>query len=343
MVWKRNETVRDEEWNALLEEYRTKFGMPNVDICRNAAVLSPVCIRKKRYGIILPMREYTQKERRMILEHEFYHIKCGHLRGRRIAAAIVRLNWYRPLCYIFMRQFICQQEIVCDYHANLENTYFSLKEYGYFLMQASEQKLEHPSLMALGESKSMVLKRVRIMTQFSNIKRFGFWQGLLAGVVLTLALLPARVVLAKTVDLQEEQIYASETPIRYSGAELESSGELITEKADENVKVVNLSKENAEESKSDIIYENIEPATRTLFQYREMAPGSQIQVVVSCEQDALYRVGVYREKDGIVSYVEGTGDQVCIYQVTEKGMYTAYVENMSGQTIHVEGLILYQD
>ena len=82
--------------------------------------------------------------------------------------------------------------------------------------------------------------------------------------------------------------------------------------------------------------------TRILYQWQSMIVGDQIAVMANCSDSSIvYRIGI-RDKDGVVDYRQGSGNQSHIFYIDVSGDYTVYVENRSStKTMRVTGRVSY--
>lgn len=343
-IWAKNRMVRNRNWNRIFEEYRQRFQLSKVEFYQNNQLRSPVSAWYGRHMIVIPVQEYTDKEICMILAHEMNHIKYKDLFWRRLALVFRWINWYNPLVCLFQKGMIYQQEVMCDLRSGAYSADFTWKEYGYFLVNMTDNEFGCMPLTALCESKNTIMGRLQMMTQAKKFKKPKKLAVVVTCVGLGVtSLIPSGIVSARVIAAEENRIYATEVEHRYVMEDLENSGEVKTGIADGNVTEIDLSKDISERSTVSID-SRIEKITRTLYQYKKMTSGDKVIILTSCEnENAVYRIGVKNEDTGELSYVEGKGVSTFTYSVTADGNYSAYVENRSSQVIAVQGSVTYKE
>lgn len=344
-ILQKNEAVDNFKWLAIFEEYKRRFDLPKVKLYHNPSVLSPIAARWKHLMIVLPDREYTEKELHMILMHEMNHIRHRDLFWRKAAIFAGWINWYSPLPGLLQKELVSQQEIICDLRSGASNPAFSQKEYGQFLVSLTDNGWGNVPMTALGESENMIMRRIEMMTQSKRMKKPKWWLAAAACAGLAgVTLIPSGIVSAQVIAWEENRIYESEDATEEQMQDLENSGEEYTEYADMTVTEIDLSEEAVGYANSDIINREIAVNTRALYPSRSMSEGNKISINTACDdEDAVYRIGVKNKDTGKVSYIEGTDVLTYTYTVQADGNYAAYVENRSSQTIKVTGLITYKD
>lgn len=67
--------------------------------------------------IVLPVREYTPEELRVVLVHEMTHCKQNDLRLKYFTFVILSLHFMNPLAWVLFFQVHKLSEYVCDYRA----------------------------------------------------------------------------------------------------------------------------------------------------------------------------------------------------------------------------------
>ncbi|MEO1244181.1 MAG: M56 family metallopeptidase [Pseudomonadota bacterium] len=79
--------------------------------------IGPVVVGVFRPRIVLPKdfeQRYDAVERRLILEHEWSHIRAGDVMVNAFAALMQCLQWFNPLVYIALPRLRVDQELACD-------------------------------------------------------------------------------------------------------------------------------------------------------------------------------------------------------------------------------------
>lgn len=343
-IWQKNEEVNRREWLAVFEEYKRRFALLHVRLYQNPLVLSPVAVRHRHFMIVLPEQAYTEKELRMIFTHEMNHLRHRDLFWRKAAIFAGWLNWYLPLPGFLQKELVYQQEIICDLCSSIGNPDFSQKEYGQFLVGMTDNGWDNAPMLALCESKNMMIGRLEMMTQAKKMGKTKWW--LVAAACTGLAvvtLIPSGIASAQVIAWEEQRIYDSEIAVEVPMQDMENTHEEHTEYADMTVTEIDLSEEVSGHANATNIDREIAANTRMLFASRTMSAGDKVYINTSCEnENAVYRIGVKNNNTGKVSYVEGTDVLVYTYTVQANGTYAVYVENRSSKDIKVTGTATYK-
>lgn len=340
-IWRGNVDVEDPEWISLIEEYKLKFALPGVKVFQNDLLVSPVtsgCLNPK---IVLPYENYTEKQLRMVLEHEMNHIRSHDLFWRKVGVLAVWIQWYNPLTHFLSKQLVYQEEVVCDLKSSRNNSYFTQKEYGYFLAGLADNNFSNMSSIALCESEKAVIRRIETMAKMGNVSRPTKWKVALSCLgLIAMSLIPAGTASAQAVKAQEDGIKVAEA---VGSDSMDNSQEVKQGIADPNVEEIDLTGGPAARSKVVSIDGTIKANIRMLYGYHDMVPGDKITIIASCEDESItYRIGVKNRTTNTIYYQEGTGTMGASFTIPEAGSYTAYVENMSSSSMYVTGSAAYE-
>lgn len=342
-IWKGNIAVEEPEWISLIEEYKEKFALPGVEVCQNDLLASPVtsgCLKPK---IVLPYKDYTEKQLRMILEHEMNHIKGHDLLWRKIGILAVWIQWYNPLTYLLSNHLVYQEEVLCDLKSSRNNPYFTQKEYGYFLAGLADNNFSNMSSIALCESEKTVIRRIETMAKVGNVSKPTTWKVALSCLALAvMSLVPAGTASAQAVKVQEEGIQIAEA-VGIEDINVDDSQEVLQGIADPDVDEIDLTGAPAARSKSVTLDGTISANTRILYGYHNMVVGDKIAISAICEDSSItYRIGIKNRTTNTIYYEEGTGLLNSTFTIPSDGSYTAYVENMSSSSMYVSGSAIYE-
>lgn len=340
-TWKGNIAVEEPEWISLIEEYKEKFNLRGVEVCQNDLLVSPVtsgCLKPK---IVLPYEDYTEKQLRMILEHEMNHIRSHDLLWRKIGLLAVWIQWYNPLTYFLSNQLVYQEEVVCDLKSSRNNPYFTQKEYGYFLAGLADNNFSNMSSIALCESEKAVIRRIETMAKVGNVSKPTKWKVALSCLgLVVMSLVPAGTASAQAVKAQEAGIQVAEE-VGNSG--VDDSQKVMQGIADPNVDEIDLTGAPAARSKYVTLDGTIKANTRVLYGYHDMVAGDTITITANCEDSSItYRIGMKNRTTNTIYYKEGSGTLGVSFTIPEDGSYTAYVENMSDSSMYVKGSAGYE-
>lgn len=341
-VWKGNLEIRNPDWEALEEEYRQRFRLPSVKIYQNDLLLSPVTVGSIRPKIILPYRDYAEKQLRIMLEHEMNHIRGKDLLWRKIALLVTGVHWYNPLTYLLLRKLIYQEEVVCDLKSSNNNPWFTPKEYGYFLAGLEDNGFGGKIFTAFCESKKEIVRRVKAIAAGDKMKKPE--KKMVAASCLCLFVLsffPAQIILARAVKIQESWIKEEETAIEVKSTSPEPVVTYQTA-ADLGVGEVEYPKKGFQTEKDISGTYEIAANTRMLFGQQKMAEGESIVLTGKFEDAGLScRIGIKNCETGEVCYVEKNGLAVYMFEIEKDGAYSAYIENGSDKNAEVEMMAGY--
>lgn len=342
-ILQENKIIHDEYWTRIIEEYQIKFQISKLELYENDNIPSPISIKKNGYVIVVPKRKYSEKECRMILEHECNHIQQNDLMWRKIATIVEVTNWYNPLINNLFQDLVYYQEVRCDLKSIYHNCFFTPKEYGCFLIGLSDVELSQMRLTALCESKSMLTRRLKMMTEVKQMKKVSKKVIIAIGMGVTIAsIFPVNIVSAHMINMEEKIIYASEKAVEEVPLNWEMALKEKVEYAGDNVNEISVIDDLTGLSDMVVINNDMSANTRYLFGTKKMVSGNSIVISTTCETGNTYRIGIKNQTTGKLTYVEGSGTLTHEFKITEEGNYSAYVENKSGESIHVNGYIDYQ-
>lgn len=208
-----------------------RFGMPGVQIRTTALSVTPFTIGIWKPVIVLPdyiIQSFEEEELRTVLQHEWFHIKRGHLLVYGVLG-LFRIFWFvNPLIHLCAKKVGADLEMICDY-AVIGNEKYRPENYATTLLKTitfcakKELKREsHTGVPAfLGESPfSVMKKRVAMIAAYCECPR-RYIRHIYAGVGLLLCLLFVLVKLAS---------YPSYTPdLGYSLYSMDGGRQIIHE------------------------------------------------------------------------------------------------------------------
>lgn len=98
-------------FNAIAAELDMKRSVRTV-VCK--AVSTPMMIGLFRPKLILPDRQFSERELNVILKHELIHLKNNDILYKLVLMAANGLNWFNPVIYLMVRMANRDVELVCD-------------------------------------------------------------------------------------------------------------------------------------------------------------------------------------------------------------------------------------
>lgn len=311
--------VEDERWQALLREYRERFGIRRVTLSRNYGLRSPITLGAFRHRIILPDQNYTVTQMNMILEHEMNHIKNRDLLRKCFYLAVMALHWFNPLVYRLAKKGAYLEEVICD-RQSVENTsVFSLRDYGRFLADLEDNRIGDRAVSALCESRNIAVQRIRLLMN----GRAELMPGKCIFSGCLVLLLTCTAVLSHAVST-----YATDWSIVYMCA---TEKEPVKEEVEELVYAVadgTVTEKKLQPEEGCFNYEGIvEAQTRYFVFCADMPEGSCLGVFFRSEEREDIRVGIKNLSTGELVYQE-TATGGYDYDIPADGSYAVYIENI---------------
>lgn len=338
-----NVTVEQPRYLAVFEECRRQAGLGAVVLCQNDQLSSPITAGFFRQQVILPFAAYTDAELRMIYEHELTHIQHRDLFWRLFALATSWVHWFNPVIYLQQGELDCLQEMVCDLSIAVKNEYYTKKEYAAFLVKLTEPEIVNACTTALIRNKSQTVRRIHKMAKTKELRKpKKFVAGISCAALAVLTLIPATAVSAKAAKLQEDWIRAEETSIEVEPPVYFDLSMVECGYDDGSVVETNGSQEIEIYSSTDDLSKTIEANTRHIYQYRSMSVGDSVSISTKCDDSSVtYKIGVKCKETGKMEWISGEGRLYYVYDVTEKGSYSVFVENNNNFPIKVTGSAIY--
>ena len=101
--------------NKFVNDLTKRLRLTHVPSIRYCSLTStPVTVKKHKFIILLPLRNYSSNELYAILLHEMIHIKHNDLRKLQFGRILTIIFWFYPIDYLFRRDIELLCETVCD-------------------------------------------------------------------------------------------------------------------------------------------------------------------------------------------------------------------------------------
>lgn len=347
-VLKGNVPVDDPVSIRIFEECRAKFA-ENKSYCKYVELVqndllssSPISVGIFRPKVVLPFETYTEKQLRILYEHELNHIMAMDIVWRKISLLVEWIYWFNPVVHNLVKEFVLMEEAVCDCRSSLENEHYTIVDYGAFLSGVEYSGLHSGLVTAFCQSGHEVFWRVNIMVNTSKMKKVTKSTILLSSMLLTVvAILPSHAVAAKASELNNKLVRSTEKE-NVLTSELDELV-VVTEIDEGSVREIDLTS-SVSTYATDIVKLDytFSSELRVLYGYKSMAAGDSIAIAARCtDSTATYRIGIRNASSGEVTYCEGTGSLTYNFPITAAGTYSAYVQNMTTRTIDIEGSATY--
>lgn len=319
----------------ICEELRIKEG--KVDLVEDSRANGPfICGMRKAY-VVLPLREYSREQLRVIFLHELIHYKQKNILLRHITAISNAIHFYNPVMIYFSKKIEKWGEYACDYEAipraNGVRHYFNV-----IMSIVEKQSTEHFLNPQLVENEFDLLERVELMKRSYRMKKKSkvFAAFVVAGMVSvsTLTVHGATVAagdryydlyFSTVSDEMETTAQNEEIP----GVEYEADGfepGVIVEEGEVNEKA---------RSSTSFTWTIKGNMARRSSGYKAKSGGT-ISVSVTTSPSKSIRAGII-EPDGTMRYVNGEGGAYHSFSLDQTGTYYTYVQNMTSSEIAAAG------
>lgn len=162
--------VDGREWdlfNEICGEMHIRPG--KLDLVVDYKAKTPYLCGLRRQYVVLPVREYTDRQLRVIYVHELTHYKQNSQLWRHITAIAKAVYFFNPFIFLLQRQLEFWEEYICDYEAIPKVE--SMKVYFGEIMNTITGKLSDQELLntQLVKSKPQLLKRIEMMEKTYQI------------------------------------------------------------------------------------------------------------------------------------------------------------------------------
>lgn len=158
---KENKDISRRDCQKLFLEYQKRFPKAGLSFYHNHTLCSPVSVRRGKKNLILfPDKSYTEKELRIILEHETNHIMAKDLCWRMFGVVILCIHWFNPVVYRQFWDIIHYQEIVCDLRSSMNRPWYTKKEYSVLLAAQTASDLYPPPVSAFAEQEKETMMKL---------------------------------------------------------------------------------------------------------------------------------------------------------------------------------------
>ena len=330
--------VAAEQWTLLINEECEKYHLRPVPVFQNERFRSPITTRLFRPMIILPLLKFSDKEMRMMAEHEVSHIRSHDMIWKWLALWASWLHWFNPLNYLLISQLGIEQEIECDMFVCEHTTSYSAKEYFEFMMSLEKEDRTFTFSATLFESKKDVIRRAEAMRDRRKLGRAGKMMLLVCSLALMfVSSVPTYAMAERMVNVEDDVLIESEN-------------------MDENVQTTGLTEFDIVdwgsvkevvidiETYASLVNINFTAAanTRYFIKSQTMEVGDEVSVAIRCEDsDALYWIGIKEMYKNSGKYVQGTGTILHTFTITEAGTYRVFIENKADVEVDFLGSAIY--
>lgn len=338
---KENIPVREDYWYVLQDEACENYNFNKVLLCQNGRFNTPFVVHSFRVTVVLPFLEYTEKQMRMVMDHELNHIRGKDLLWRKAALVVSWLHWYNPLVYWLLRCLNEEQEIRCDIDSCQNTAHYTPKEYFAF-MTAQGSGIGNNSFIAeLYETPKMMAKRVEA---FKARKKYGTPKRhlliLATAVFAVFVSVPAYAMSEQAARLEEQWLCEEEYIVE---EDIQERNECPVSIMSDDGSVAECSMPNASNNGEIVCFDfSAECEVWYLTPERELSAGSEILVTAASSEGAVpFMAGMRNTVTGEIKYVETQDWVMQIFEIAEAGTYQIFIANQSETAASLEGTVIY--
>lgn len=351
IVWNSRRAYRyaifcDDREYACFEEVckELKINPDKVDLVQDKNELVPKIIGVQRPMIILPTKEFTNEELRVIYMHELTHYRQKDLWLIYFSELAKCFHFFNPVVWIFSKKVQYWGEYACDYE--VVERMGNLKAYfGVIVKMAIE--VDNRGILAahLVEKKNDLVDRMERMKRSYRMKNKSKFKA---------GLLVAAMIIMSTCSVSAATVTAGNTYVKAYFAtvdqEQENFAQIAKERSIDESDFVEYEESAFDEGvvveEGEVDYRNRASYTYgwTIGRYAakksndfSASSGGYISVSATSDASVSFRMGII-EPDGTHRYVNSSSGYAAYkFDLDQTGTYSVYVQNMTGSTIDVSG------
>jgi len=174
----RHSTPCDADISDLTEAVAKQMKIKKVRAVKLKGISSPMMTGLKQATVILPEREYSQAELRLIIKHELYHFKKRDLLYKVIFLICKTIHWFNPIMAIIERETENICELACDERVIQNENKNDRKAYCQAILNSASLKKENQMSPILSSNfvgdKNNLKHRLSLIIANTKKKRFTF-------------------------------------------------------------------------------------------------------------------------------------------------------------------------
>lgn len=322
----------------------------NVVLLRNdnPCIQSPFVTGTWKRAVVLPYREYSEEELKVVLYHELNHIKKSDVLFRYLTVIAIILNSINPVAYILWERVMLWSEADCDAYAvdGLEKEGISRERYYEIIWKmmmsgpTSTSTFYYPMLVSAKES---LRRRKKIMENYiANMRRVArtvtFAGAMVFALLCSTTAYAAGVGIAEANDASLKATQSISVNDEFMDENIWPDEMYISASDTVNVVYVN---DGIMELGEGTISWNVPVETRYVTSSIYFTKGTEVQIACTAKpNDCTYWFGLMHANSDC-TVVEGYGLGGHTFTVASSGYYRIMVENRSDQEIHVGGYYQY--
>lgn len=283
--------------------------------------------------VILPVKEYTLEELRLIFLHELIHFKQKNHVLRYCNEIVLAIHFFNPVVWIFQRKVQYWGEYACDFEvitrAGNAKNYFAMM-LKMIIPQASADGLQS----FLFRSRSQLERRMKLVKMRCKVKKSKLIAGIVSSVMFTLSAVSVSLSTVLAGEYYYDSFFGTSDSVSENKIEIESleytaegfePGVILKRDGNSIISAYGLTgfdwyiRDNSTQSSSD----------------SSVTVGQCINVTANVSpSSAQFRMGII-EPDGSLRYVVGSGSASHNFSTSVSGKYAVYIQNMSDGEIEV--------
>ena len=336
-----NVPVTEDFWYVLQDEACESYPFDKVLICQNKQVHTPFVVNSVRAIVVLPFLNYTDKQMRMVMDHELNHVRGKDLLWRKVALVVSWLHWYNPFAYLVIDWLNEEQEIRCDIESCQNTRHYTPDEYFGFMLSLTGGMKNNSFVAALVESSALANKRIEA---FRTRKKMGkpnrYFMVLVSALFTLAAAVPAYAMSEQAAKLEEEWLTQDEIIVMEEAGTQE--GLPIQQMMDDKTVIEKQISEIDEGETYQFLKTMAEPGVRYLASGRILEEGDQLWITAAgVNEDVRFLTGIKNIDTGEIWYVEAVDSVMQIFEIQQLGTYDVFFVNQSDSEIKFEGVVLY--
>lgn len=152
----------DHMYTETINRYAFAYNNGAIRVCECGAVDTPFVMGIVRPVMVLPNREWTETELKMVTEHEMVHIRQKDNLVKVLALIMLSLNFYNPLAWYVLYQWNDVAELSCDRKVIAGKTKEEIRQYGLLVVRIAEEGTCNAKFPIMGFSMQNKIMKERI-------------------------------------------------------------------------------------------------------------------------------------------------------------------------------------
>ena len=179
--------AESEELTALIRRCCEAIGLPHAPRVRASAMIaSPMVTGVWRPTLLLPagfVEQATAEQLRLVFLHELMHVRRRDLWWDWLVYGLLAVHWFNPVLWWAAYRVAGDRELACDAAVLARLTPSERHAYGHALLDMFQRYREPtwaPGLAAIAEKRSLLERRIAMITGFRSMPRWAMAVGVLA-------------------------------------------------------------------------------------------------------------------------------------------------------------------